>query len=174
MWWKRKALGPVEWKCGHCGGSYSNLPTDFGWKLPDEIWELGEDVCQRYLEWSTDVCHHEGRWFLRGVLGLPFTFGEGRWGWGCWAEVDEEAIQKLWKLDSGSGEIFEPECGVLACEVPGYLGSKCLPLEVHFGRADLRPLLVLDSTSDHMLAVHQRHGIDEAQYHAILDLVSQK
>lgn len=148
-----------------------NLPTDFGWKLPDEIWELDEEVRQSYLEWSTDVCHHEERWFLRGVLGLPFTFGEGRWGWGCWAEVDEEAIQKLWKLDS-SRETIEPGYGVLACEIPGYLGSKCLPLEVHFGSADLRPLFVLGGTLNHILAVHQRQGIDEAQYHAILDLVS--
>lgn len=169
MWWKKRPPKSTEWRCAHCGETHENLPTDFGWKLPDEVWELGEEVRQQYLEWSTDICHHEGRWFLRGVLGLPFTFAEGEWSWGCWAEVSEQAIGTLMQLNGEDGSNLPPQPGVLASEILGYHGSKGLPVLVHFGPPELRPLLSLAGDLDHALATDQRNGIDESKYHAILD-----
>lgn len=172
MWWKKRPQNAPEWRCGHCGETHAGLVTDFGWKLPDDVWELGDEVRQACLEWATDVCHHEGRWYLRGVLGLPFTFAEGRWGWGWWAEVNEAAVNTLWQLEGADGSHLPPEPGALACEIPGYPGSKGLPLVVRFGSSHLRPLLFLAEDLKHPLASDQRDGINEATYHAILDQVS--
>lgn len=147
------------------------MPTDFGWQLPDDVWALGPEIRQACLEWSTDVCQNEGRWYLRGILGLPFKFMEGRWGWGCWAEVTEEAVQTLWQIDRASDAMLPPAPGVLACDIPCYPHAKGLPLLVHFGPVELRPLFSLKADLDHPLAVDQMQGIDEEQYHAILHAV---
>jgi hypothetical protein len=171
MWWKKRPQKVDHWRCRHCGETHEDLPTDFGWQLPDEVWALGQEAREAHLAWSTDVCHHEGRWFLRGVLGLPFTFDAGRWGWGCWAEVREETVKTRWSLQDGDGSHLPPEAGILACEIPGYPDAKGLPLQVHWGRAELRPTFHLATDLWHPLALDQRNGIDEVQYHAILTLV---
>ncbi|MFN7455273.1 MAG: DUF2199 domain-containing protein, partial [Pseudobdellovibrionaceae bacterium] len=94
---------PPEWVCPHCGGTHAGLPTDYGWQLPDEVWALDEETRQAHLDWWTEACCHEGRWFIRGVLYLPFTFSDGRWGWGCWAEVSESTARTLWELKDTDG-----------------------------------------------------------------------
>ncbi|HLO97885.1 MAG TPA: DUF2199 domain-containing protein, partial [Fimbriimonas sp.] len=149
MWWKKRPPTSTPWRCSHCGETHENLPTDFGWKLPDDVWAMGEEVRQACLEWSTDVCFHEGRWFLRGVLELPFTYTEGRWGWGCWAEVSEETVGTLWRLKDADGSHLPPEPGILACEIPVYTGSKGLPVAVQFGPFEMRPLIRLVDDVNH-------------------------
>lgn len=175
MWWRKKAResSPEDgWFCRVCGQNHTEMPTDFGWLLPDEVWALGEEARQQHLDWATDVCHHEGRWYLRGVLEVPFTFTSGRWGWGCWAEVSQPSVERLWELgdEDGSNEPAKP--GTLACVIPGHPDSMGLPVLVQFGPADKRPLIYLAPDCEHPLAVKQRSGIDEAAYHAILDLVT--
>ena len=103
MWGKKRTPPPPEWVCPHCGGTHTGLPTDYGWRLPDEVWALGEEARQAHLDWWTEACCHEGRWFLRGVLYVPFTFSDGRWGWGCWAEVSESTARTLWELKDADG-----------------------------------------------------------------------
>lgn len=174
MWGKKRTPPPPEWVCRHCGGTHTGLPTDYGWRLPDEVWALGEEARQAHLDWATDVCHHEGRWFLRGVLYVPFTFGDGQWGWGCWAEVSESTARTLWELKDADGSHLPPEPGTLACEIPCYPNAKGLPLRVQFGPGHLRPFFYCAENHNHPLATDQLHGIDEAKYHAIVDTVMPK
>ncbi len=174
MWGKKRTPPPPEWVCPQCGGTHVGLPTDYGWRLPDDVWALGEEARQAHLDWATDVCHHEGRWFLRGVLYVPFTFSDGRWGWGCWAEVQESTVHALWALEDRDGSHLPPEPGTLACEIPCYPDSMGLPVRVQFGPGHLRPFFYCAEDQTHPLATDQRHGIDEAKYHAIVDTVMPK
>ena len=64
-----------------------------------------------------------------------------------------------------------PEPGTLACEIPGYPDSLGLPLRVQFGPGHQRPFFYCAEEQSHPLATDQRHGIDEAKYHAIVDTV---
>ncbi len=157
--------------CPQCGGTHTGLPTDYGWQLPDEVWALDEETRQQHLDWSTDLCCHEGRWFIRGVLYVPFSFSDGRWGWGCWAEVAESTARTLWELNDADGSHLPPEPGTLACEIPAYPGAKGLPLQVQFGPGHLRPLFSFPADQDHPLAMDQRAGIDEVVYHRILEAI---
>lgn len=176
MWWRKKPreAEPAEdgWLCRVCGRVHAGMPTDFGWELPDEVWALGEEARQQHLDWATDVCYNEERWFLRGVLEVPFTFTAGRWGWGCWAEVSKEAVDRLWALGDEDGSQEPAKPGSLACVIPGHLDSMGLPVLVQFGPADKRPLIYLTPDCEHPLALAQRNGIDEVAYHEIVDRVT--
>lgn len=172
MWDWLKGRKKRSWVCRVCGQSHDHLPTDFGWKLPDDIWALGQEVREEKLEWSTDDCFHEDRWFLRGVLQVPFNFGSGCWGWGVWAEVDQAVVHKLWALGDSDGSNEPREEGKLACAIPVFTDSLGLPLEVQFGPGDKRPLFFLPFHSPHPLALEQREGISESRYHEIVSVVS--
>lgn len=171
MWGKKRKPKTPEWVCPQCGGTHTGLPTDYGWQLPDEVWALDEETRQKHLDWWTEACCHEGRWFIRGVLYVPFSFSDGRWGWGCWAEVPESVARTLWELKDADGSHLPPEPGTLACEIPTYPGAKGLPLRVQFGPGHQRPFFSVPADQDHPLATDQRAGIDVAKYHAIVDAV---
>lgn len=173
MWGRRKPQNAEEtWHCRVCGTEHVGMPTDYGWMLPDEVWALGDEARKAHLEWSTDVCYYEGRWFLRGVLEVPFRFATGRWGWGCWAEVRQSDVERLWELGDEDGSDEPAKAGQLACAIPGHPDSVGLPVWVQFGPADKRPLLHFPTDCQHPLAAAQRTGIDESAYHDILDLIS--
>lgn len=156
--------------CRTCGGTHEGLPTDCGSLLPELVWNAGPEVRDACLSWSTDLCFHEGRWYLRGVLEVPFTFQPGRWGWGVWAEVSEETIARFRAVFGTDGSHLPRESGVLANPIAAYEDTLGLPLEIQFIQADKRPLLYLPEGVDHPLAHDQRNGYDDARYHAILAL----
>jgi hypothetical protein len=123
------------------------------------------------LEWSTEMSYHEGRWFLRGVLEVPYTYGSGSWVWGIWAEVDESVMQKCSQLQDADGSNEPRMSGKLACKISLFPDSVGLPVEIQFGPPDLRPSFFLPADSTHPLALEQRNGIDEARYHEIVTAV---
>jgi len=168
--WQKKNRD--AWVCRVCGQSHEDSPTDFGWLLPDEIWELGPEVQQEKLDWATDVCFHGDRWFLRGVLEIPFTFRADRWGWGVWVEVEQAVVGKLWALGDRDGSNEPRETGVLATRIPVYPNSVGQPVEVQFGPAEKRPLLHLPPECEHEIAIEQRNGMDEDAYHRTLAAVT--
>lgn len=174
MWGWLKRKKKQSWVCRVCGQVHDEFPTDFGWLLPDEIWALGEEVRKEKLDWATDVCFHEDRWFIRGVLEVPFNFHPGRWGWGVWAEVDHSVVQKLWALGDSDGSEEPRESGVLACTIPLFPDSMGLPLEVQFGPGDKRPLFYMPADCHHQLALEQRLGLDEPGYHRVLEAVTSR
>lgn len=89
----------------------------------------------------------------------------------CWTE---STARTLWELKDADGSHLPPEPGTLACEIPCYPNAKGLPLRVQFGPGHQRPFFYCAEEQSHPLATDQRHGIDEAKYHAIVDTVMPK
>jgi hypothetical protein len=120
------------------------------------------------LEWSTEMSYHEGRWFLRGVLEVPYTYGLGSWVWGIWAEVDESVMQKCSQLQDADGSNEPRMSGKLACKIPLHPDSLGLPIEIQFGSAGKPPKLFVSSDCFHPLAIKHRDGIGQERYQKIL------
>jgi len=169
-WFRRKeAEGYV---CRVCGKVHGEMPTDYGWQLPDILWKEPSEVRQQHLDWSTDVSYFDGRWFLRGVLEVPFRFQPGRFGFGVWAEVSEETMSRYRAHWEGRANISGRDPGILANQLSPYPESLGLPVEVEFGPPELRPLIFVAEGSEHLLAREQRDGISEERYHEIVNLVT--
>ncbi|RYG26068.1 DUF2199 domain-containing protein [bacterium] len=154
--------------CPTCGKPHEGLPSDYGYQLPDELWALSPVERQAHLDWSTDIAFLQGRWFIKGVLELPFRFEESRFGWGVWAEVPEDAVKALYAFDRGDPAPNEPMYGWLATDVVDYPKTSGLDVRIEFSNPALRPLFNLEPDSGHPLARQQRDGLDSAEYHAIL------
>ncbi len=80
-----------DFRCGICGQVHAGLPTDYACQVPDEVFAMS--YADRYLRtrMNASFCTiDESRFFIRGVLCLPFTDREGDFGWGVWAEVSED------------------------------------------------------------------------------------
>lgn len=169
-WFKRRKAEPYT--CRVCGRSHEGQPTDYGYLLPDVVWNEPPEVRQAHLDWATDVCSYQGRWFLRGVLEISFRFEPGRFGWGAWIEVSEETIARFREHYGEKADHSAREPGMLANRLPVYADTLGLPAEVQFGPLHLRPLLFLPESVEHLLATDQREGIDEARYHEILGAIT--
>jgi hypothetical protein len=164
--------GPHDFVCPLCGQSHEGEPTDYGWALPDDIWNLGEPVRQEHLEWSTDLAYLDGRWFLRGVLETPFQFSDWRFAWGVWAEVSEATFATYYEVFEQDGSHLPPEPTRIANALPElYPTTLGLEVKVKFGPADRRPGLKLDEECPHPLAVEQHLGISIERYHEILSVI---
>jgi len=65
------------------------LPTDHGWKLPDEVWAIPPIERHEWAKFNADLCELGERLFMRCILKLPFTQQPEYYGWGIWIEVSE-------------------------------------------------------------------------------------
>lgn len=169
-WFKKKPSKP-EWVCRTCGQTHAEDPTDYGYSLPDEVWELGEEERQKHLDWATDLCVYDGRYFLRGVLEVPFQFREGRFGWGIWAEVSKDTFDTFHQYFEVDGSHAPREPGTIASLIPVHPDSVGLPLEVQFGPCELRPLFYVKTRPKHPLQGEQEDGLSEVDYHRYLEAV---
>lgn len=157
--------------CGVCGQSHEGLLQAYGYQLPDVVWTEPVEVRQALLDWSTDICFYRERWFLRGVLEVPFQFQAGEFGWGVWAEVGEETMARFHAYYEGGAPRGAREPGIVANAIPAHLDSVGLPVELEFGPLDKRPLFFMAEGNDHPLAIEQRAGITAERYHEILGLL---
>lgn len=172
QWFRRK--GPDPQVCPTCGKAHVGLLTDFSYVLPDVVWALPLEERQPHLDWSTDLCVFENRWYIRGVFETPFRFETGRFGWGVWVEVSEATMARYhqtWEID-GSSEPRHP--ATLANRISFFGNGMAVPVEIQFGPANQRPLFFALSDSSHPLAVAQREGLSHGEYHAILDWIHRK
>jgi hypothetical protein len=74
--------------CDTCGERHEGRPTDFGFRLPDEVHALS--YLDRYSRsrHNTDLCTlDESRYFVRCVLHVPLLERPEEFGWGVWVEV---------------------------------------------------------------------------------------
>ncbi len=142
---------------------------DFGFRLPDKVHALA--YVERYLRSrsNVDLCTlDEARYFLRGVLPLPFQESEDEFCWGVWVEVAREHHQRYvsaFEADSSGTPRF---AGSIANEVPGYGGTLGLVVEVQLQQAGERPAVYV-ADSSHALAHEQRAGISRKRHHDILE-----
>lgn len=81
---------PKTCTCGACGASTAIL--DFGYHLPDCIWE--QPVSERSPKNSSDFAELGKRRFVRGLLPVKLENGE-EFQYGVWLEVDGETFDEI-------------------------------------------------------------------------------
>ena len=74
--------------CATCGQSHDGLPTDLGFKLPDDVWAIPAPRREEVARFTDDLCQYGDRYFIRGLLLVPLPDMGSDFGWGVWAEVD--------------------------------------------------------------------------------------
>jgi len=154
--------------CPTCGDTHDGLPTDHGWKLPDEVWAIPEDERSNKAKFNSDLCQLGSRFFIRCLLKLPFNEQADYYGWGVWVEVPEPNFYRYVELFDKDGSSEPPVPGSIANAMPGYPSTLGLPVMVQFQGSTSRPTAQVSSASDHPLGVEQSSGIDNRRYHEIL------
>jgi hypothetical protein len=161
-----------QFVCAICGKEHLGLPTDWAYKLPDELWAIPEPERKEVARFNNDLCEWGDRRFIRAVLEIPFTDQEGFFGWGAWAEVELPTYERYYALYDEDGSSEPQKAGSLANRLPAYafdtLGH---PVLIQFRDAAKRPSLILAADDFSALATEQRRGIDVRRYHEILDAI---
>jgi hypothetical protein len=161
-------------QCGVCGRVHRGLPTEWGFREPDEVFAL--PYIGRYLRVrsNADLCTlDESRYFLRGYLRLPLADSGGEFGWGLWAEVSKDHhdvyAARILRESEGASSPQYRLAGRLANAIPGYRSTLGVAVDVMLGEAGERPSLWLPSRSRHTLAREQSRGISAARHHQLLE-----
>ena len=153
--------------CSTCGETHEGMPTDFGWKLPDEVWAIPEGERSTRAKFDSDRCQLGERFFIRCTLALPFTEQPGYYAWGVWVEITEPDFWRYIELYEKDGRTEPVIAGSIANSIPGYLSTAGLAIEVQLQDEKSRPSVrVVDGA--HPLAMEQREGISNQRYHDIL------
>lgn len=167
-WFRRKHES--EFVCSVCGKVHPGLLADYGYSLPDAAWAESAEDRQAMLDWSTDVCYHADKWYLRGILAIPISSDPGQFAWGIWAEVTEETMGRYQAVFEQDGSDQPRELGFIANAIPAYPESLGLEIEIQFGPPDKRPTFY--GAGSELIFQEQRSGIDYARYHEILSVVA--
>jgi hypothetical protein len=158
--------------CATCGQRHSGLPTDYGFRLPDDVHELGYIEQYQRSRSNADLCTlDEQRYFFRGVIPVPFVGSDEEFYWGVWVEVEKEdhdAYIRGFDEDMSDHPRFVAR---LANDIPGYGGTKDLEVEVQFQSESARPSFHFPEAVSHPLAHEQREGITQKRHHDILEAV---
>jgi hypothetical protein len=166
------AMSDESFVCGTCGQEHPGLPSDYAYGLPDDVYSLGYLERYKRSRSNADLCTlDEERFFVRGVLPIPFVSSDKEFVWGLWVEVSEE--QHNLYLDGYYDDLsdnprFEAR---LANTIPGYIESSGLIVDVQFRSGNDRPTFHFSSNASHLLAREQRYGITQEQHHQILEKV---
>ena len=158
----------ASFTCSICGKAHEGLPTDYAYRLPDDVWAIPEQEREAHAQWSSDLCQYGNRFFIRCILFVPFTERLGEFGWGVWAEVPEAVFQRYLQVYEHDAT-GEPEAtGVLANKVPAYPQIVGVPVRIQFRSSTERPTLRFPPGAGHVFAREQGQGINEARYHEVL------
>ncbi|WP_420271808.1 DUF2199 domain-containing protein [Occultella aeris] len=151
--------------CSVCGAQHSGLNMVFGPSGPDS-WAAASPEDRARGEISRDVCvlpTDEGTfYFIRGELRVPVTDAViGDFAWSVWASLSERNMQlaaKRW--DDPNRVNLDPMFGWLNNRLaPFDPPTMNLAVNVHTRPPGVVPLIELDPSSDHPLALEQQEGI---------------
>jgi hypothetical protein len=154
--------------CSICGKEHGGLSTDHAYKLPDIVWAIPEPERSARAKFSSDLCKLDERYFIRGVLYVPFSEEDGDFGWGVWAEVAKPVFDRYLELYDQDGSAEPRHAGILANAIDVYESSLGTPLSIQFRDSTERPSLHVATGEQSRLSLDQRNGIDRARYHSIL------
>ncbi|GAB3006956.1 hypothetical protein GCM10010960_20520 [Arenimonas maotaiensis] len=143
------------------------MPTDYGWKLPDDVWAIPEYERKDKAKFDNDLCQLGNRFFIRCVLKLPFIDQADFYAWGIWVEVSEPDFYRYVELYDQDGSTEPQIPGIIANAMLGYSTTLGIPVLVQYQASTSRPSVTV-SVNDHPLSVEQSHGIDSHRYHEIL------
>jgi hypothetical protein len=155
----------------HASKSIPASRWNYAFGLPDEIFALGYLDRYRRSRTNSDLCTlDELRFFIRGVLSIPFVGSEDEFVWGLWAEVSREQHDLYlagFHDDLSDNPPFEAR---LANDIAGY-GCLGLSIHVQFRSGNDRPSFALTEGGDHVLTREQQTGITRVRHHEILEQV---
>ncbi len=165
-------MSSESFTCATCGKQHPGLPLDYGFGLPDEVYTLG--YVEQYLRSRSnkDLCTlDESRYFLRGVIRVPFVDSSEEFCWGIWVEVSKAAHDthaQGFEADLSQLPRYDAK---LANELRGSGGTLGLAVEVQYSAGNERPAFHFPRSATHVLARDQREGIDSARHHEMLEAV---
>ena len=153
--------------CSTCEDAHEGMPTDFGWKLPDEVWAIPEAERSTRAKFDSDRCQLGDRFFIRCILALPFTEQPGYYGWGVWVEILESDFWRYIELYEKDGRAEPAITGSIANAIPGYKSTVGLAVQVQLQDEKSRPSVQFVDRG-HPLAMEQQVGVSNQRYHDIL------
>lgn len=153
--------------CSTCGEAHEGMPTDHGWKLPDEVWAIPAPERSDKAKFNSDLCQLGNRFFIRCILKLPFNEQPGYYGWGVWVELVEPDFYRYVELYDKDGSEEPPVPGIIDNAIPGYPPTLGLSIRVQFQSSTSRPSISVLANS-HPIAAEQSSGIDNRRYHELL------
>ncbi len=165
-------MADTSFTCSTCGQVHAGLPTDYGFRLPDEVHAL--NYLERYTKSrsNADLCTlDESRFFLRGILPLPFQERDDRFCWGVWVEVNQATHDRYLAGFHDDALQGATGTGTLANTIPGYAETLGLEVQVEFQSGGSRPTFLFLPDAAHALADEQRSGISSKRHHDLLDAV---
>ena len=158
--------------CSTCGEEHSGLAADYAFGLPDDVYSLPYLERYRRTRANADLCTlDELRFFVRGVLPLPFVDSDDEFVWGVWAEVTKEWHDLYlagYYDDLSDNPPFEAR---LANTIPAYDHSIGLAIQVQFRSGNDRPSFHFPRSASLLLAREQHNGITRDRHHQILEQV---
>jgi hypothetical protein len=154
--------------CPGCGRDHEGLPTDQGFKLPDDVWAIPEPEREKRTKYDSDRCKFGDRYFMRCILYVPFDWDDNAFGWGVWVEVSRATFDRYLEIYNEDGSAEPPATATLANALGAYPDAPNEKVLVRFGDSTSRPTLEVLAESRSSLAVEQRNGINQERYHAIL------
>ena len=160
----------TTYTCSTCGKEHEGLPSDWGFKLPDEVHALSYIERYKRAKYNADLCTlDEQRHFIRGVLPIPLVDQDDTFGWGIWAEVNRSTHDAY--VEAFNSDAPEPahRTGVLVNHVPGYSETSGLAVGIQFNAKGARPTFTFATGVVHGLAHEQLSGISQKRHHDILE-----
>lgn len=158
------------YKCSCCGQEYDEIPLCFGPDYPDYYFSIPPDEREKRVELIESLCVvDEDHFFHRCRLNIPIIDHNEDFIWNVWTSISKENFIKRNDLWTNPDRINEPPYfGWLQTIIPTYgetLNIKTLAFEQTAG---LIPKLEIIE-ENHMLYVHQKHGMTLQKAFSILD-----
>jgi hypothetical protein len=160
-----------QFRCSVCGREHEGIATDQAYQLPDDVWNIPEQERADRARFDSDLCRFGKRFFIRGLLPVPFVRQSGDFGWGVWVEVSWITFQRYLELYEHDGSFEPAQRGILANDLLAYPSSVGSEVDITFRDASARPTFRLLDDDESALAKEQRRGISDARYHQILNLI---
>lgn len=158
-------------KCKCCGKELGEFTLDIAYELPDIIWSIPEEKRIEEAKFNSDLCQYKNKNYLRGIAYIPIQGTDTNFGWGFWAEVNDEAFEKYLEVYDIDGSKEAPVEGLLANTPPDYEDTNNLKVKIHFGSPTERPNIVIEP-NEHKLALEQKHGITIERVHELNQYIS--
>ena len=151
-------------KCGCCGKEIGDFVFDKSYQMPDEIWELSDEIRDERAKIHSDLCRLDSRYFIRGVLYLPVHAFKKCFGWGVWVEVSQGDFFNYFEKFDLDNSNESPFSGAVANSLPSYPETRGMKVQVRLGDSTQRPTFQ-GMEKGHLLTKEQENGISLERVH---------
>lgn len=151
-------------RCGCCGKELGDFILDYGFQLPDAIWDLSPKEREKRAKYDSDLAQLDHRYFLRGILQLPIISTNEQFRWGIWVEVGQNKFMSYVKNYSDDNSHEAPFDGIIANQLRGYSNTIGVYVKVQLGDRSSRPRFLVVGNKN-LLAIDQNEGVTLGRIH---------